>query len=74
LPVEKVVDQRPAVGIPLARFAPGSPKRPVDIEHEIDVPFRMVREKKTGRSRATVKKAVKKVGVGHKRVERRLSR
>jgi hypothetical protein len=34
----------------------------------------MVREKKTGRSRAAVKKAVKKVGVGHKRVERRLSR
>lgn len=31
-------------------------------------------EKKTGRSKAAVKKAVKKVGNSRKRVERRLSR
>jgi uncharacterized protein YjbK len=30
--------------------------------------------KKTGRSKAAVKKAVKKVGVGRKRVEKRLAR
>src|SRR5262249_20626202 len=44
LPFDWVAHQRPAVSVPLARFAPRSTKRPIVIEYKVGVPVDMLRD------------------------------